>query len=50
MDGLKGLIKKKKKITILQIFFFYKNNFFFPLFEDMPNGDWYSYGTFVRSF
>ena len=42
MDDLKVLFKK---ITILQIFFFYKNNFFY-LFEEVPNGDWYSYSTF----
>ena len=34
-----------KKIAILQIFFS-KNYFFFYLFVDMPNEDWYSYSTF----
>ena len=43
MDDLKVLFKK---ITILQIFVFTKIIFFFYLFEEVPNGDWYSYGTF----
>ena len=41
MDDLKVLFKKNNNFAN---FFF--TLFFFHLFEDMPNGDWYSYSTF----
>ena len=43
MDDLKVLFIKNNNFAK---FSFYKNNFLFHSFEDMPNGDWYSYSTF----